>query len=89
MCLPTLTCKQKWTDKTRNVAVNDIVVLIDDNTPRSQWPLGRIVKVFPSSHNLVQSVLVKTQAGEIKRPISKLCVVVPSDYPTWLSEVGK
>ena len=82
MYLPTLTCKHKWTDTKRNVAV----VLVDDNAPRSQWPLGRIVKVFSGSNNLVRSVLIETRAGELKRPISKLCVVVRSesraDYPT-------
>ena len=31
MYLSTLTCKQNWTDKKRNVAVNDIVVLDDNN----------------------------------------------------------
>ena len=89
--LSTINCRRKWCDKRRNVTEND-VILVDDNTPRCQWPLGRIVKVFLGYQDLVRSVLVKTKTGELKRSISKVCVIVRvetrDDIPSWLSKLG-
>ena len=77
--LPTLNYRHKWLKPCRNICVNDIVILVDQATPRSQWPLGRVVKTFPDKENSVCSVQVKTSKSRFTRPISKLCVVVPSD----------
>ena len=30
----------------RNLAVNDIVLLLDEDTPRSSWPLGQVIEVY-------------------------------------------
>ena len=83
--------RQKWHDIKRNISVNDVVMLVDDSSPRSQWPLGRVLKVFSDAHGLVRTAVVKTARGEYKRPISKMCVVVPNNYVdsalAWLSNV--
>ena len=89
--LPTLSARQKWSRERRNVAVNDIVIMMDNCTPRSQWPLGRVLEVYPDKKGFVRTVLVKTNGGQLKRPISKLCVVIPSDaaqkqLPDWLEK---
>ena len=55
--------------------VNDIVILVDKNTPRSKWPLGRILKTFPDPKGFVRSAIVKMRGSEVKRPVSKMCVV--------------
>ena len=47
--LPQLQERQKWAYPSRNFAVNDIVLVIDDRVPRSSWPLGRITSVRKNS----------------------------------------
>ena len=71
----TLIPRQKWHDKKRNVCVGDVVILIDELTRGACWLLGRVLKGYPDKHGLVLSVLVKTQNAELKRPVSKLCVI--------------
>ena len=39
---------QQWFHKKRNLAVGDIVLIVDDRCPRSTWPLGRIVEIHTS-----------------------------------------
>ena len=77
--LPSLVPREKWHSSRPNVCVRDIVILKNEDTPRAQWPLGRVLKVFPDSVGSVRSVIVKTSTGELKRPISKLCVLVSSE----------
>ena len=89
--LPTIRYCQKWYETKRNVMVNDIVILVDKNTPRSRWPLRRILKTFPDPKGFVRSAIVKMHGSEVKRPVSKMCVVVPAtsknDTPSWISTV--
>lgn len=66
--------RQKWNDKKRNLAVGDIVVIMDPSAPRGSWPLGRVLEVYPDARGFVRSVKLKTKST-IERPISKLCLV--------------
>ena len=43
-----------------------------DQTPRSHWPLGRIVEVYPGKDGIVRSVKVKTPNNELIRPSGQL-----------------
>ena len=72
--LPLLQKRQKWHHPTRNLAVDDIV-LVCDNAPRNSWLLGRIIKVFVGKNQLVRSAEIQTKHGIIKRPITKLCLL--------------
>ena len=47
--LPELQRRQKWNNPRRNLALGDIVLMVDYNSPRSSWPLGRVVRVNPNS----------------------------------------
>ena len=76
--MPLFNRRPKWSSVHQNFALGDIVILVDETTPRNKWPLGRVIKTFPDAKNLVRSVLVKTAHSELKRPISKLCLLVPS-----------
>ena len=38
--------RQKWNKQQKNLPVNDIVLLLDKNTPHSIWPLGRATEVY-------------------------------------------
>ena len=64
--------RQKWKKIERNVSVNDIVLLKDEDTPRNVWPLGRVIDAYPShADGLVRSALVRTRANhELKRPVN-------------------
>ncbi|XP_068738732.1 uncharacterized protein [Montipora capricornis] len=70
--LPGLITRKKWLQPTTNVKIGDLVLVSDYAVPRGNWPLGRIVKVFPGHDNVVRSAEVKTKFGVKKRPVTKL-----------------
>ena len=45
--------RDKWNNLKRNLKVDDLVLIMDENVPRSLWPLGRIVDVKLSEDGLV------------------------------------
>ncbi len=57
-----LQTRQKWMERKKNLKVGDIILLMDENDRRGQWPLARVVEVFPSEDGLVRSVKVKTSS---------------------------
>ena len=69
--LPTLQQRQKWLTPQRNLAVGDLVLLVDENLQRGYF--GRVTKVFPGKDCLVRIAEVKTKNNVLKRPIQKLC----------------
>ena len=73
--LPQLQQRQKWMKVKRNLSVGDLVLIVDLNLPRPQWPLGRVTEVFPDAQGQVRTVTVKTARSVFKRPISKLVLV--------------
>lgn len=73
--LTSLQPRTKWRDKQPPIKVDDIVVLKDTNTPVNQWPLGKITKIHPGSDGITRVVTVKTQSGELLRPINKICTL--------------
>jgi len=77
--LSSLQQRQKWNKPQRNLAVNDIVLLLDENTPRSVWPLGRVLEVYSNQRDeLVRSAKVKTRSTELVRPIDKIVLLESS-----------
>ncbi|XP_043222648.1 uncharacterized protein LOC122381925 [Amphibalanus amphitrite] len=70
--LPLLQQRQKWVRTRKNLSVGDVVLVVDVNSPRCRWPLGRVLEVFPDGEGLVRSAMVKTASSVLKRPISKL-----------------
>ena len=69
---PTLVSQKKWANKSRNLEIGDLVMLFVDQTPRSHWPLGRIVEVYPGKDGIVCSLKVKTPNSELIRPSGQL-----------------
>ncbi|XP_064629340.1 uncharacterized protein LOC135488626 [Lineus longissimus] len=67
--------RQKWLQPRRNMSVNDIV-LITDNTPRNQWPMGRIIQVDEDDKGLVRVVHVKTKTSVFVRPVTKVVTLL-------------
>ena len=59
--LTTLQHRPKWQDNKQQHAVNDIVIIKEDNTPPMLWPLARITKIFDGNDKIVRVVQVRTQ----------------------------
>ena len=64
--LRTILQRQKWHRLQRNFATDDIVIVLDNSSPRSQWPLGRVLEAYPDQHGVVRSVSVRVKGREIK-----------------------
>ena len=83
--VPCLTERRKWLKKERNLAVGDIVLVIDSNTPRGKWPIGRVLEIFPGPDGVVRSANIHlrsaTRTTELHRPVAKLCLL-----ETWAVE---
>ena len=52
-----------------------MVLVTEPKQSRGVWPLGRIVFTHPGRDGKVRAVAVRTQCGEYKRPITKLCLL--------------
>ena len=77
--LPSLQQRQKWKKPQRNLAVNDIALLQDKNTPRSSWPLGRVIEVYSNRRDgLVRSAKVKTRSPRLVQPVDKIVLLESS-----------
>ena len=80
--LPSLQQRQKWNKEHRNVAVDDVVLVLDESTPRSSWPLGCVIEVYKNSRDgLVRSVKVKTRTSELVRPVVKIVLLEAASKP--------
>lgn len=77
--LDTLQKRNKWFTKNTNVQIGDVVLIKEDNTPATKWPLGLISKTFLGNDNLIRVIEVKVKDKIIKRPIHKLCEKGESD----------
>ena len=75
----TLMERQKWLKINRNLKINDIVLVTDENTPRSHWPLGRITEIKISEDGMVRSAEIKLQNKILKRPITKLVMILENE----------
>ena len=87
---PTLIIRQKWHVRQRNLRVDDVCLLKDQDCFRGEWRLPRVVCVYPDRFGNVRNVevIVKpTQDGSIrykssvgqrlKRHVNNLVVLVP------------
>jgi hypothetical protein len=74
--LPMLMVKPKWSEIVKDLKAGDVVLVIQPGLSRGDWPLGRIVEVYPGRDGHTR--VAKVQRGEKTyiRPIHKL---VPLD----------
>ncbi|KAI5725624.1 hypothetical protein M8J77_003545 [Diaphorina citri] len=64
--------RSKWTKSSHQLQVGDVVLIQAQATPPQAWPLGRIISLLPGKDQVVRVVGVRTQQGELIRPVSKL-----------------
>ena len=63
----------KWKhEEVRQLEVNDLVWIKDENVKRARYKIGRVLEVYHGSDGRVRSALVKTEDGKLKRPVVKL-----------------
>ena len=63
----------KWNkEEVRQLEVNGLVWIIDDNVKRAHYKMSRVLGVYHGSDGRVRSALVKTEDGKLKRPVVKL-----------------
>ncbi|KAK3746973.1 hypothetical protein QZH41_002530 [Actinostola sp. cb2023] len=79
--LPTLQQRQKWHVPRRNLEIDDLVLVADDNVQRGNWPLGRVMKVIQGRDGRVRSAEIKTKSTVLHCPITKLCLLEATREP--------
>lgn len=70
-----LSTRAKWRQRQKDLELNDIVIIKDDNLPPGKWNLGRVVMLHPGSDGHVRVVTLKTKNGHLKRPVVKLSLL--------------
>ena len=73
--VPSLQSRQKWLKPKRNLKVNDIVIMTDENCVKGHWPLARVVAVYKNDDGMVRKASVKCKSGIKMRPITKLALL--------------
>ena len=72
---------EKWLAHRRDLQPNDIVLVVEPNTPRGIWPIGRVIESLPGPDGIVRVVRVRTKTGIFVRPVGKLCLLVEAKKP--------
>ncbi|XP_071095649.1 uncharacterized protein [Haliotis cracherodii] len=83
--LPGLNPRRKWRTPSRDLCIDDVVLVISPDTPRGQWPLGRIVKTYPGRDGHVRVVDVRIGQSVITRAANKIC---PLEWSTVNCDFG-
>ena len=89
--LLTLQQRHKWNYPRRDLAINDVVIVKDDNLPRNCWQLARVSRTDVAKDGHVRTVQVVlgdpalTADGRrtrplryLERPVQKLILLLPS-----------
>ena len=64
--LTSIGARRKWQERERNVKRGEVVFVIDSNTPRRHWKIGRIIQTYLGADGFVRVVDVKATDGTYK-----------------------
>lgn len=70
--LPSLQLRQKWRTATPDLAVGQVVMVVDPQLPRALWPIGRVTRVIPSNDGKIRAAEVDIKGNTYTRPVAKL-----------------
>jgi hypothetical protein len=74
--LQSLQTRSKWHVPHSNIAVRDVVLLMDKKFHRSDWPKAIVTETEPGADGFVRTVVVRTSNGrEYHRDIRKLALL--------------
>ncbi len=87
--LANITLRQRWHTPRRNVQIGDIVIVKEEEVPRNEWKLAKVLEVYKDDDGLVRKTTIQIgerrlgKGGErlskpsiVQRPIQKLVVLV-------------
>jgi len=66
----------KWNRPKRNLEKGDLVLVVDDHSPRNYWTMARVIDTYPDSEGQVRSARITTGSTTIDRPIDKLVLIL-------------
>ncbi len=52
--------------------IGDIVFVVDDTKKRLEWPMARVMELFPGRDGEIRVARIKTKNGELIRPLQRL-----------------
>ena len=71
---------KKWLLKRPNLQVGDVVLVVDDESPRGELPTGLVIEVRKHESGTVRSAYVRTgPKTTYHRPVAKLCLLEQTD----------
>lgn len=70
--LPSLQLRQKCQTSAPDLAVEQVVMVVDSQLPRAQWPIGRVTKVIPSDDGKLRAAEADIKGNTYTRPVAKL-----------------
>ena len=73
--LPQLRQATKWLTPQRDIAIGDVVLLLESPLPRNEWQLGRIGEVYPGRDGRMRTAKATAGGKEVVRPITKLSLL--------------
>ncbi len=73
--LPSLQARQRWTNEAPQLAIGDLVLIIDKVAPRGLWKKGVVETILQSTDGKVRDVVLKTQQGTLLRDVRSLCLL--------------
>ena len=77
--LTSLQMREKWQRPHASVKEGDLVLLVEEHTPRGQWPLAKVVRSITGRDGRVRACRVRSRGRELTRPIVKMCLLEQSD----------
>ncbi|GFY25750.1 integrase catalytic domain-containing protein [Trichonephila clavipes] len=78
--------RPKWITPRADLKIGDLVVIHDPQAPPLQWKLGRINCTHPGPALRIRVVSIRTQDGEIQRPISTVTLLLPAGENVQVSQ---
>ena len=73
--LPELQRRQKWNNPVNNLKVGDLVLMLNESSPRGSWPLGLVIETSIGRDGLVRSARIRSKGSEFVRPVTKLVLL--------------
>lgn len=74
--LANITLRQRWHTPRRNTQAGDIVIVKEEELPRNEWKLARVLEAYHDEDGLVRRV--KLQMGERRARKQGECMIRPS-----------
>lgn len=70
--LVSLQRRTKWTKEITNIQPGDVVLLLNECTPGTSWPLAVVTQVHPGQDGKVRLITVRTMKGSYQRTVQNV-----------------